>query len=77
VLDIRNLESESSSDELQWPEKELVKLDKVVNAALFRCTEGLIFSYTTQLGTTRVYMQCLQYWVREFHLCSQIVLTVY
>jgi len=29
VLDIRNLESESSSDELQWPEKEVVKLDTV------------------------------------------------
>ena len=73
MLDIRNLESESSSDELQWPEKQLVKLDTVVNAALFRCTEGLILSNTTQLGTTRLYMQCLQYWVQEFHLCSQIV----
>jgi len=73
VLDIRNLESESSSDELQWPEKQLVKLDTVVNSVLFCCTKGLILSFTTQFGAARLYMQCLQYWVQEFHLCSQIV----
>jgi len=55
VLDIRNLESKSSSDELQWPEKQVVKLDTGVNSALFCCTRGLILSNTNQLGTTRQY----------------------
>ena len=55
MLDIRNLESESSSDELQWPEKQLVKLDTVVNSVLFCCTKGLILSFTTQFGAARLY----------------------
>jgi len=48
MLYIRNMESESSSDELQWPEKQQVKLDTVINSVLFCCTKGLILSNTTQ-----------------------------
>jgi hypothetical protein len=50
-----------------------VKLDTLVNSALFCFTKSLVLRNTTNWGTTRLYMQFCQYQVQEFHLYSQIV----
>jgi len=50
-----------------------MKLDTFVNYA-FHFTKGLISRNATQLGTARLYMHFLQYWVQEHHLlCSRTV----
>jgi hypothetical protein len=46
-----------------------VKLDTFVNS-VFHFTKGLVSRNATQLGTARLYMHFLQYWVQEYHLCS-------
>jgi len=37
------------------------------------CELHAVLRNTTKLGTAKLYMQCLQYWVQWYHLQSQTV----